>query len=189
MAKAPKWREAVILLVSERFGGENCELPEERLGEGFPFLVWKLQVLLDFGFHVVKFLGGSELSEPLEKHFVGSFSFHHFEAIEDLAMRGAFPDGENHGFAKPAFRAVLGEDAEPAVDFHGPLCGVDGKFGGPVFREMGYQTEQMVAIGVGRALHPDFVQELNGFPRQSERRAKRIQAIYKLMMEQRMIEN
>jgi hypothetical protein len=104
MAKAPKWREAVISLVSERFGGENCELPEERLGEGFPLFVWKFQVLVGFGFHVVKFFGGSELREPQEEQLVGVFSFHDFEAIEYLAMRDAFPDGENHGFAVDGIR-------------------------------------------------------------------------------------
>ncbi len=79
-------------------------------------------------------------------------------------MRGALPDGEDHGFAEPAFGAVLGENAEAAVNFHGPLGGVDGKFGGPVFGEVGDEAEEVVAIGVGRALHPDFVEEMDGFP-------------------------
>jgi hypothetical protein len=83
----------LILFAGERFGRENGELSEDRFGEGFPFLGRKSQVLLDFGFHVLKFLGGSDFRQALEEQFVGAFSFHDFDAIEDLAMGGAFPDG------------------------------------------------------------------------------------------------
>src|ERR1700747_3650326 len=47
----------------------------------------------------------------------------------------------------------------------------------------------MVAIGVWGTLHPDFVQELNRFPRECKRRLKRIEPILKLMAKQQVIEN
>ena len=99
-----------------------------------------------------------------EEEFVGVFAVHDFEGVEDLAVGGAFPDGEDHGFAEPAFGAVFGKDPEAAVNFHGPLGSVYGEFGGPVFGEVGDEAEEMVAIGVGRALHPDFVEEMDRFP-------------------------
>ena len=103
-----------------------------------------------------------------EEHLVRLLAFHHFEAVENLSMRGAFPNGENHGFAEPAFDAELGERAEAAVNFHGPFRGVHGKFRGPVFGEMRDQPEEMIAIGIGRALHPHLVEEADGFPGESK---------------------
>ena len=100
-----------------------------------------------------------------EKQFVRLLPFHHFQSIQDLAMGSALPNRKNHRFTKPALDAVFGECAQPAVDFHGPLCGIHRKLGGPVFRKMGYQPKQMIAIGVRRPLHPNVVQELNRLPR------------------------
>lgn len=102
--------------------------------------------MVDFGFEGLEICGGGELGEVREEEFVSVFAVHDFEGVEDLAVGGAFPDGEDHGFAEPAFGAVFGENAEAAMDLHGPLGGVDGKFGGPVFGEVSDEAEEMVAI-------------------------------------------
>ena len=143
---------------SQRFGGESRKPSEERFGEGFPFYGWKFQVLVDFGFQVLKFFGGCDFGESAEKQLVCPLTFHHFQSIQDLAMRRSLPNGKNHRFPEPAFRAILGQHAQPAVDFHGPLCRIHRKLGGPVFRKMRHQAKQMIAIGVGRPLHPHIVQ-------------------------------
>ena len=121
-------------------------------------------MMVNFGFESLEIFCGGERGEVSEEKLVCVFAVHGFEGVEDLAVRGAFPDGEDHGFAEPALGAVFGDDSEAAVDFHGPLGGVDGKFGGPIFGEVSDEAEEMIAIGVGRALHPDFVEEMDRFP-------------------------
>ena len=49
---------------SQSFGGESREPPKERFGKGFPFLGWKLQVLPDFGLHILKLFRGSISPSP-----------------------------------------------------------------------------------------------------------------------------
>src|SRR5579859_4027029 len=93
--KTAQGLEVVILFAGEQFGCENGKLFEERFGEGFLFFGRKAQMLVDFGFHGLKFFSRGKFGEALEEELVGAFAFHYFEAVEYLAMRSAFPDGEN----------------------------------------------------------------------------------------------
>src|SRR5215472_18173572 len=54
---------------------------------------------------------------------------------------------------------------------------------------MGYQPKQMIAFGIGRPFHPYLVQEPDSFPRQGKRRLERIEASFKLMPKEWVIEN
>src|SRR5260370_1407415 len=75
----------------------------------------------------------------------------HFEAVEDWAVRGALPDGQDHGFTEPALDGKFFNHAKRAMNLHAPLGGLRGEFRGPVFRQVRDQTEQMIAVGIGRA--------------------------------------
>src|ERR1700720_286785 len=91
------FRRLVLLFCfpGERLRRESRKSSEERFGQCFFLFGWKFQVLLHFGFHVLKFFGGGDFREALEKHLVGALSFHHFESIEHLAMRRSFPNRKN----------------------------------------------------------------------------------------------
>src|SRR5258708_1212936 len=116
-------------------------------------------------------------------------AFHDFEAVEDLAVRRTFPDSEDHGLAEPTFDWEFRYDAEGAVNFHGPLGGLRGEFGRPVFRQMRHQTEEMVAVRIGRALLADFVEEGCSFPGESKRLAKTAEAVFELAAQERLVED
>ena len=79
-------------------------------------------MLLNFRFHVLKFFRGCDFRQSPEKHFVCSLPFHHFQAIQYLAMRRSLLNRENHRFPKPALRAILSQNAQPAVHFHCLPC-------------------------------------------------------------------
>src|SRR5207237_6075475 len=49
--------------------------------------------------------------------------------------------------------------------------------------------EQMIAFGIRRPFHPDLIQELERFPRQSKRGLKSLQTDFKLTSKQRMIKD
>ena len=167
--------------------GENGEAAEERVGPSFFIRGRNFQVLRHHRFHFVQSPRRREFSQVFEEQFVSLLALDHLHAIEDLAVRSALPDGEDHGFAEPALDAKFGKRAQAAVDFHGPFGGVHGEFGGPVFCQVRDEAEQMIAIGVRRALHPDFVEKFDGFPGERKARAQGLQARFKLLAKQRVI--
>ena len=96
---------------SQRFGGESRKPSEERFGEGFPFYGWKFQVLVDFGFQVLKFFGGCDFGESAEKQLVCPLTFHHFQSIQDLAMRRSLPNGKPQSVRKVAATGAPGPNS------------------------------------------------------------------------------
>src|SRR2546426_9060180 len=90
------------------------------------------------------------------------------------------------------FRSALDgkffNDAKRAMDLHAPFGGLRGEFRGPVFRQVRDQAEQMIAVGIRRALLPNFVQKLHGFPRKRKRAAQPPETLIELAAPHRAIE-
>jgi hypothetical protein len=61
--------------------------------------------------HFRKRGGVSNRAQFLEQELVRVFPFHDFEPVQNLPVTCAFPNGEDHGFAEPAFDRELREHA------------------------------------------------------------------------------